>query len=36
METWTWNSMRNFFNPLVQFGRIGYVPKKFKIKWKMT
>ena len=36
METWTWNIMRNFLNPLMQFGRIGYVAKKFKIKGKMT
>ena len=36
MEACTGNSVENWFNRLVQFGIIGYVAKKDKIKVKIT
>ena len=35
MEPWTGNIVRNWFNCLVSFGRIGYVAEKYNIKGKM-
>ena len=36
MEAWTGNNVMNWFNCLLQFGRIGYVVKKDNIKNKMS
>ena len=36
MEAWTGNSAMNWFNTLVQFGRIGYVANYDRIKGKIT
>ena len=36
VESCTGNSVKNWFNRLVQFGRIGYVAKKDKVKVKIT
>ena len=36
LEAWTGKSVRPWFNKMVQFGRIGYIAKKNKIKGKMT
>jgi hypothetical protein len=35
-EKWSDKSIRSYFNKLVQFGRVGYVAKKEKIKSKMS
>lgn len=35
LEAWTGKSVRPWFNKMVQFGRIGYIAKKNKIKSKM-
>ena len=36
MEAWTGKSVRNWFNCLVKFRRIGYVAKKDNIKGNIT